>query len=155
MESDEDAPEIVHQLVYASAATRPIDAEELEALLSRARRKNKLAEITGMLLYHEGSFLQALEGDETVVEALYEHIEGDDRHTDATVLFRGKVEGRSFDHWSMGFFRPVGLSGKMPKGMSDFLRTGFRKNRMDDHPDKARELLLAFREGRFRRQVQH
>lgn len=154
MDSEEDAPEIVHQLVYASAATRPIDSEELEAILRTARQKNKPAQITGMLLYHEGSFLQALEGDEALVEALYERIEGDDRHTDAIVLFRGKVEGRSFEHWSMGFYRAAGTSGKMPKGMNSFLRSGFRENQGDD-PDKARELLLAFREGRWRRQVDY
>ncbi|MEM7363377.1 MAG: BLUF domain-containing protein, partial [Pseudomonadota bacterium] len=37
------------------------------------------AGVTGMLLYHEGSFLQALEGDRAVVEALYERIEEDPR----------------------------------------------------------------------------
>lgn len=37
-----------------------------------------------MLLYHEGSFLQILEGDQKTVEDLYEIISTDSRHTGLT-----------------------------------------------------------------------
>jgi uncharacterized Fe-S cluster-containing MiaB family protein len=59
------------QVIYASAATKPFDRENLVELLKIARSKNMAADISGMLLYHSGSFLQVLEGPEQNVEELY------------------------------------------------------------------------------------
>jgi hypothetical protein len=55
-----------------------------------------------MLLYTDGSFLQALEGDEAVVRDLYATIAGDDRHQQVTLIIEFPVETRSFSDWSMG-----------------------------------------------------
>ena len=150
MAEEESRP--VFQLVYASAAAGELGPEDLESILASARANNKPAGITGMLVYHEGSFLQALEGDREVVEALYERIERDPRHTDALVLLRGEVESRAFGHWSMGFHRS-GAGDSLP-GLNDFLRSGFRKGGFDDGGATARKVLLAFREGRWRRAVE-
>ena len=95
-EHSQEEVEAVYSLVYASAATGTPSTEELESILARARENNAQADVTGMLVYHEGSFLQALEGDLEIVEALFERIEADPRHTDTVVLFRGMVEERQF-----------------------------------------------------------
>jgi len=50
------------QLIYVSAATNRFNPAELRELLRLARLKNQQLDVTGMLLYHEGSFLQVLEG---------------------------------------------------------------------------------------------
>lgn len=149
-EPDEQA-EPVYCLVYASAATKEVETEELEEILAVARENNTRANITGMLVYYDGSFLQALEGEEASVMALYEKIETDERHTDALILFRGELEGRQFEGWRMGFARPD--PSDAPKGYSDFIRRGFRGNAADDG-EIARRLLLEFREGRWRRGVE-
>ncbi len=151
MDAEHDEPtERVYSLVYASAATADLSESECEEILDAARRHNRPAGITGMLVYHEGSFLQVLEGDEAVVEALFERIERDPRHTDAVVLFRGTVDGREFGRWSMGYVRTSPTTA--PKGLSEFLRRGFRDGRAQDG-GVARKLLTEFREGRWRRQV--
>jgi hypothetical protein len=63
--------EKVLQLVYASAAAVPFTIAQLESLLTKARRKNSLCDVTGMLLYHEGSFFQVLEGPEAAVRKVF------------------------------------------------------------------------------------
>ena len=55
--------EEVFQLVYASRAAQPFTDAELVELLTRSRQKNDRLDVTGMLLYHDGSFIQALEGN--------------------------------------------------------------------------------------------
>ena len=52
----------IYQLVYISAANHEFTEKELHELLSKARKNNESYGITGMLLYHQGSFIQALEG---------------------------------------------------------------------------------------------
>lgn len=58
-------------LVYASTATKRFSAGELFDLLPRYREKNARLSVTGMLLYKEGAFMHALEGEEETVRSLY------------------------------------------------------------------------------------
>ena len=69
----------VHELIYVSAAVTPMDQQELAALLLKARANNKRLDVSGILVHHEGSFLQVLEGDPTVVEPLFARIQRDKR----------------------------------------------------------------------------
>jgi hypothetical protein len=55
-------------LVYVSVARELMSDEDLKAILEVARRKNAERNITGMLLYRSGYFIQALEGEEADVE---------------------------------------------------------------------------------------
>ena len=50
-------------LIYASSATKAMSQDELKALLAKARTNNQRDNITGMLLYNDGNFLQVLEGE--------------------------------------------------------------------------------------------
>jgi hypothetical protein len=55
------------EIIYASAQTQPFSSAQLTELLAKARRNNQALHVSGLLLYHRGSFLQVLEGDEAVV----------------------------------------------------------------------------------------
>ena len=90
-------------LVYASTATKRFSAGELFELLPRYRKKNARLSVTGMLLYKEGAFMQALEGDEETVRSLYAIICADVRHYDVRTLLTISVGDRQFPDWSMGF----------------------------------------------------
>ena len=61
------------QLIYASAAVKPFTPQELTVLLAKARKKNSSMDISGMLLYHAGSFLQVLEGPDDAVATAAQH----------------------------------------------------------------------------------
>ena len=68
------------QLIYASHAKHAFDETELVSLLKASRTKNLKLNITGMLLYKDGIFMQLLEGDETEVRKLFSTIKHDNRH---------------------------------------------------------------------------
>lgn len=96
----------MHHLIYSSSATTPFTDAALQELLTKARANNEQLQVTGVLLYHEGQFMQLLEGEATVLRSLYQIIERDARHTSIFKLADKPIETRSFSDWSMAF-RPV------------------------------------------------
>lgn len=113
--------EELHEVIYTSLETEPFDTPSLERLLDRSRERNRPAGITGMLLYHEGEFLQVLEGPEQAVQDTFNRIAADPRHTNIQVIIRRPVVARSFDHWSMGFVRLDLPALASQPGFSDLL----------------------------------
>lgn len=140
----------VHRLVYVSAATEPFSDTDLAELLAVARANNAARDVTGMLLYHDGSFMQVLEGEQAVVQAVFDKIEHDPRHTNAMILLREDVEERTFESWAMGFL-PTASRADLPEGFHPFLRTGFRQSH--DTDDAVRKALTAFKAGRWRKKL--
>lgn len=143
----------IYQLVYISAAENNFTEKELQQLLIRARQNNKILGITGMLLFHEGSFIQALEGKKELVEKLYEKIGQDQRHSETRVIFRGELKERDFDSWSMGFYRSNQSTSENLKGFHKFLKSGFCREAREDE-SLARKALLQFREGCWHQSVE-
>lgn len=137
------------QLIYSSAAVRKLTEIELSRLLLGARKTNMGFDVTGMLLYHEGSFLQILEGKADAVESLFERIGTDPRHHRVVVLMRREIEERQFENWSMGFVDAERVAEMLP-GYSDYL--------LNRHSPAAGNLamkvLAGFREGQFRSYVE-
>ncbi len=92
----------LRQVIYISQATRPLEADEIHALVSKAAANNKKLEITGALLFLEGSFVQVLEGDREALDALLDKLYRDSRHCNIRLLSDIQIESRQFTHWSMG-----------------------------------------------------
>ncbi len=137
----------IRQLVYISAATVPFDDDDLRDLLNKARANNDQQNISGMLVYHDGAFIQVLEGEGHAVDTLYEKIDLDKRHVNTTVLLRNDVSERTFEAWSMGYLPSKSLSD-IPDGFHAFLKSGFKHSH--DTDNAVRSALLAFKEGRWR-----
>jgi hypothetical protein len=94
----------MHQIVYTSSSRLEFAVPDLKKLLVGARMRNKAVGVTGMLVFHDGTFLQALEGENRAVNEIFASIQNDPRHRDLTVLHRGPgPEQRVFGEWSMGF----------------------------------------------------
>lgn len=93
---------VVFSLVYVSTATTSLTSADLRVLAEQSRRHNAAADITGVLLYRNGSFLQMLEGDQHEVEALVASIRADSRNHDVTVVRRRDQPTRDFPNWTMG-----------------------------------------------------
>lgn len=104
----------MHQVIYSSAAVEPFSEASLAQLLARARLHNERLGITGLLLYDDGSFLQVLEGDQSVIEQLYETIGRDKRHHRVVALLRRDVAERHFGEWRMGFAAMTTISKRLP-----------------------------------------
>lgn len=107
----------MYHLIYTSYAIEPFDEPKLIELLKKARENNRLLDITGMLLYVNGKFMQVLEGKRQTVKDLYSHISNDVRHKRVTTLLEGESPNRIFDRWSMGFKK---LSDDDFKNLSGF-----------------------------------
>lgn len=136
----------LYQIIYASAATRSIEEEELLTMLKLARKKNAGLGITGMLLHCDGSFIQALEGPKDRVMDLFQVIRQDPRHSRMVVLFEGPITNRSFSQWSMGFNRPSKEELALIEGYTPYLDVGDDPKAIKSYTSVALKLIGAFRE---------
>lgn len=94
----------LHRLLYASRqsfAPDMIPDEEIDGLIRASIRNNREVAITGLLLVHDGWFVQALEGPAEAVMTTYRRIVDDPRHTAARVIHAGPAEARAFGDWNM------------------------------------------------------
>jgi hypothetical protein len=133
-------------LVYFNHARRPLDETELLDLLTVARRNNQQNGITGMLLYHDGDFVQALEGPKAVVEAIFERIGVDPAHDGVISTGIAPIKERQFPEWSMGFLPTTALSEVARHSVNAFLKDG-RAGGKETTESFAWSLLKTFREG--------
>ena len=94
----------MHQIIYTSTANEEFSTANLKGLLLGARTRNRTLGVSGMLVFHDGIFLQALEGEQRAVNEIFASIRSDRRHRDIDVLHRGPgFDQRVFGDWSMGF----------------------------------------------------
>ena len=131
-------------LVYSSSATHPFDDDQLVELLSVSRSRNSARDITGMLLYRGGEFVQILEGARSDVESLMATIGRDPRHRDIRVLLEEPLHERRFAEWTMGYQSLAAAEPAMAEGYRD----SFDDLRVGDHDMIGRaimELTLWFR----------
>ncbi|MEP7288141.1 MAG: BLUF domain-containing protein [Chloroflexota bacterium] len=119
-------------LIYASSAVSEMPNDDLLQLLTQAREKNSRLDITGMLLYKGGNFLQVLEGDRQVVEDLYLVIEKDPRHHQSVIILKRPVTERSFSEWSMGFLQLDNIDPATVPGYTPFLNYSFSSEKFKD-----------------------
>ena len=108
------------QIVYISSAVAPWSTEQLLELLQQCLKNNSARGVTGMLLYGEDTFLQALEGEDSVIDELVEKIARDPRHAKVQFLHRRPIERRQYADWSMGFKRISERELTGIKGLKDF-----------------------------------
>jgi hypothetical protein len=91
---------MVTQLIYLSEPFGYDDAI-LSAILATARRNNARDGITGALICRQDIYLQLIEGDAALIDALFARIAVDDRHLAVTLLSRSDAPDRLFPDWAM------------------------------------------------------
>lgn len=109
----------LHRLIYVSAARDEMSTQALDGLLVIARRNNESAGVTGLLLYHDGSFFQVLEGPKPAVTRIFSTIERDHRHARVIVLQTKTAETRAFPNWSMGYMNAHTLNPTQKANLID------------------------------------
>ena len=93
----------MYYLIYLSAGVNWFSEKELTDILAISNNNNSRDNITGLLLYSEGNFIQLLEGEEQGVKSTFERISKDQRHKGITPIASGSIEKRNFPEWAMGF----------------------------------------------------
>lgn len=133
-------------LVYVSAAVTWFSDRELRSLLAQCRLSNAQTGVTGMLLYKDGNFMQALEGDERTVRALEARIAADRRHQGMVTLHSGHTSERQFSEWTMGFYDLNAPAGDLPAGYTEFLDTPLCGEAFLPAPQRCMDLMHVFRQ---------
>lgn len=101
----DDIPQLlasrIHHILYRSRATRLVTEAELTELVAHSRPYNTYMDITGLLCYGDGHFVQFLEGPEASVLELYAAIRQDPRHEQIEILSDTAGPTRWFADWRM------------------------------------------------------
>jgi hypothetical protein len=90
-------------IIYFSQSTKFFEESSLPILLEQWRLDNAKVNITGILLYVQGSIMQVLEGESQAIETLFDRIQTDRRHTDVTRVMNRPIAQRLFPDWTMGY----------------------------------------------------
>jgi RecA-family ATPase len=106
------------KLIYASTASAAVTPQTINDILKVAQQRNALCDMTGMLVFDQHDFLQAIEGERQTVDDLLTKLTTDSRHSRVTLLSYASIELRSYAEWSMEFKSAAAVSKAL------FLRHG-------------------------------
>ena len=101
------------RLIYASRTAGILTPIDVKDIVHKSQRNNGPLGVTGALILSNGIFLQCLEGDHLVVNALYHRILLDSRHREPAVLSLGEVTVRLYGGWSMGLVSTTEANAKV------------------------------------------
>lgn len=132
------------QLIYISSATRWPKEEDLLALLTQARERNLRQNVTGMLLYHNATYLQVLEGDSDDVHQIFNSIKHDTRNNGLVKLAECNIKKRDFPGGSMGFEDLTAYSSDELPGFVDIFNGKLDKDIACNNKTAAIRLLMNF-----------
>ena len=90
-------------IAYTSKASRELPPQDLDRLLLEAQSFNEACNVSGVLLYHAGTFFQFFEGPETGVMAVYARIRQATMHNTIVELLNALANERQFASWHMAF----------------------------------------------------
>jgi hypothetical protein len=123
-----------------------MSTEQLVVLLQQSLTNNARDGVTGMLLYGNETFLQALEGEEGVVDDLYKKIQNDPRHSNIQFLHRRTIQCRQYSDWSMGFKHVSDTELRNIEGLRDFSEKDFNAAYLMENGAVVETLMGHYRE---------
>jgi len=95
------------RMIYYSKNAIPAGQQsaytEIKQILNKSVENNKLANVSGALLFNQNYFAQVLEGDRKAITETFCRISRDERHSDVVLLEAKPVNERIFLDWSMAF----------------------------------------------------
>lgn len=96
----------LHMIAYTSqATTEQVQFEQDVAdIVCTAKTMNPQFGITGALFFHDGVFMQVIEGKQEHLNQLVTNIRADNRHKNVEVLVDESVDKRGFSDWNMDYF---------------------------------------------------
>jgi Sensors of blue-light using FAD len=92
----------VKRLRYISRFAHPMQRDDIEELARKAQEHNEREHITGILVAEGNLFFQLIEGPDAKIDALFERIAADPRHSEMMVLSTEQGDfGRICPDWAM------------------------------------------------------
>jgi hypothetical protein len=89
------------RLLYVSKPVGPITTFVTSSILEVCSVNNRKAEITGVLCQGSGIYMQVIEGQRSVISALFSKIIADKRHNTVELLSVEEIQKRQYGQWSM------------------------------------------------------
>ena len=130
------------RLIYVSEISEYFTPDDIESILTTARKCNTAKDVTGLLCFNRKYFLQCLEGSRTNVNQIYHKILNDKRHQRIIMLDYKEINAREFDKWSMGYMPESSLT----KGLNIKYSGSATFEPYDMTGDSAHLLMLALRD---------
>jgi hypothetical protein len=131
------------RLLYVSCATTAFSNTNLLEMVNKARARNEALDVTGMLLYKDGNFIQALEGKGSAVREIFETIRRDPRHRAVTVVLNEIDNARHFGQ-PLGFRHLTDPEGTIVPSLTPAVSVCGRKPRLRRGVKDCLELLESF-----------
>lgn len=91
----------LHRLTYISKPSKPLNMGKFLEILRKSRDNNMRDDVTGILAYGDGYFMQILEGSQRQLSTTYHRIVADSRHKNVTLIGFSPTSERCFSDWSM------------------------------------------------------
>lgn len=87
---------MLQRAIYVSDAVNGAgsDLQSLAEILGVSDANNRRDRLTGVLLHHDGRFLQALEGGRSDMDRVIRKLKADPRHVNLRFLTDGPIDGR-------------------------------------------------------------
>jgi hypothetical protein len=134
--------------VYCSHATSAMTTADIPRIIQSAQKRNAEMEITGMLTYGGGMFLQWLEGPHHFVHELMDRIRQDPRHDCVLQLHSlSGLQNRLYPGWSMELVAPHDIQAA--------LKQAIEKTSNTKHAEAIQMLLQLFDDGPLKSMVAH
>lgn len=87
---------MLYSLCYISNALKLLPQSQLRTLNNFCMERNNALNVTGVLVYVEGTFIEVLEGEKSDLDKIFSEIKIDERHDQITIMFHSPIEHRSF-----------------------------------------------------------
>lgn len=90
---------LLHQIIYSSKSTGVMGGTTLALaeILGESEMNNRRGLITSCLMFHQGQFLQLIEGGRTDLDRLVRRLQADPRHTGMKFLVDSPIHARRID----------------------------------------------------------
>ena len=135
----------MYHIIYISTASHAMSQCNLLELLEKSRAFNQANNVTGVLLYSEGNFIQILEGEEKCLKNLYHRISMDSAHHRVITISEGEAPAREFSEWSMGFRDMTGSPQPVVPGFTAYMNTPNQYDNSLTQSVRYAELLAMFK----------
>lgn len=90
-------------ILYVSVADPALVSDDIYQLVGNAQQRNTQDNISGVMLYNGLNFLQLIEGEETTIDACFQRILSDKRHSGVVTLRNENCTVREFPLWAMRY----------------------------------------------------
>ena len=110
---------MLYSICFISNSVQLLQEDELESFLAHSIVHNVVRNISGILLYNEGTFFEVMEGEYVDISVLISKIKRDSRHNNVTIMIEQEISNRLFDSFQTGIVSP---GNKVKKRLLKFKR---------------------------------